>query len=142
VLGAFALSLDHSFAKADDQAPATDPPSPLAVKVEHRVQEGLVKPLADQEANTSRFSRMRPPPHESRVRVTQTTETLDKAGRPFVAFAVDARFGADWHENDIVGCAYTKTGELFVKRGDGYRPASFLLGKNADPVSGVCEPRT
>jgi hypothetical protein len=73
------------------------------------------------------------------VRVLQTTATLDKGGRPFVPFAVDVRFGSEWHENDIVGCAYTGSGNLYVKKGDAYRPASFLLGKNDDPVAGVCE---
>ena len=65
--------------------------------------------------------------------------TLDADGRPFVPFAVDVRFGADWHENDIVGCAYTGSGNVYVKRGDEYRPASFLVGKNDGPVSGVCQ---
>jgi hypothetical protein len=74
------------------------------------------------------------------VRVVQTTATLDKTGRSFVPFAIDVRFGSEeWHENDVVGCAYTGSGDLFVKRGDAYRPASFLLGKNVDPVAGVCE---
>ncbi len=99
-----------------------------------------MKPLADFESHAHRYSRARPLPRERRVRVTQTTEAFDKAGRPFVAFSVDVRFGAgEWNENDIVGCAYTKTGSLFVKKGDAYRPASFLLGKNADPVPGVCQ---
>jgi hypothetical protein len=96
-----------------------------------------VKPLADLESH--RFSRARPPPRERRVRVPQTTATPDKGGRPFVPFAVDVRFGSEWIENDIVGCAYTGSGDLYVKRGDTYRPASFLLGKNAEPVAGVCE---
>jgi hypothetical protein len=95
-----------------------------------------VKPLADLESH--RFSRARPPPRERRVRAVQTTATLDKSGRPFVPFAIDVRFGSEWHENDIVGCAYTGSGNLFVKRGDTYRPASFLLGKNDAPVSDVC----
>jgi hypothetical protein len=73
------------------------------------------------------------------VRVTQATVSLDKSGRPFVPFAIDVRFGAEWRANDIVGCVYRSTGELFVKRGDSYRPAAFLLGKNVDPVAGVCE---
>jgi hypothetical protein len=107
--------------------------------VQQRVDDGLVKPLAAFEANASRFSRARMPPRERRVRVTQTTATVDKSGRAFMAFAIDVKFGAEWHENDIVGCAYTKSGELFVKRGDAYRPASFLLGKSADPVAGVCQ---
>ena len=74
------------------------------------------------------------------MRVTQTTATLDPSGRAFVPFAIDVRFGEEWHENDIVGCAYPKTGALFVKRGDEYRPAAILLGKSVDPVGGVCVP--
>ena len=56
-------------------------------------------------------------------------------------FAVDVRFGgAEWHENDVLGCSYTQTGALFVKRGDGYRPAEILLGKDADVAPNVCTP--
>jgi hypothetical protein len=73
------------------------------------------------------------------VRVTQATTSVDKNGKAFVPFAVDVRFGGKWNENDIVGCAYEGSGQLFVKRGDAYRPASFLLGKKADPVPNVCE---
>ena len=109
----------------------------MAEWAQRRVEDGLVKPLADLEIHS--FSRARPPPRERRVRVMQTTATLDKAGHSFVSFAVDVRFGSEWHENDIVGCAYRGSGDLFVKRGDAYRPASFLLGKNDDPVPGVCE---
>ena len=54
-------------------------------------------------------------------------------------FAIDVRFGSDWHENDVVGCVYTGSGSLFVKKGDAYRPAAFLLGKDVAPVAGVCE---
>jgi hypothetical protein len=129
-----ALSLVPSFARADE-------PSSPAQQVQQRVEDGLLKPLAEQERNASRFSRSRPIPHERRARVTETAATFDKEGRGYMLFAVDVRFGGgEWHENDIVGCAYMKTGSLFVKRGDTYRPASFLLGKNADPVAGVCEP--
>jgi hypothetical protein len=106
---------------------------------QHRVEDGLLKPLSASEAGRQRFSRARPVPRERRVRVTQTTATLDKNGRAFVSFAIDIRFGAsDWQQNDIVGCAYTGSGDIFVKRGDDYRPAAFLLGKQADPVTGVC----
>lgn len=101
------------------------------------MEERLLKPLAELEGN--RFSRVRPPPRERRVRVLGTTPSRDKSGRPFLAFAVDVRFGSEWHENDIVGCAYPASGDLFVKRGDAYRPAAFLLGKDAAPVAGVCE---
>jgi len=96
-----------------------------------------LQPLAARE--TSRFSRARPPPHERRVRVPQATPSRDKQGREFVAFAVDVRFGGDWQENDIVGCAYRGSGALFVKRGDAYFPAAFLFGKSVDRAPGVCE---
>ena len=75
------------------------------------------------------------------MRVIEATTTPDKNGKHYVPFAIDVRFGgSEWHQNDIVGCAYTGSGELFVKRGDAYRPASFLLGKNAEPVADVCAP--
>lgn len=128
-----ALSLAPSLALADDAAPvkwALD-----------RVQSGLVAPLAKHESERSRFSRSRPPPRERRVRVTQTTESRDKNGRTYLTFAVDSRFGdAEWKENDIVGCVYKSSGEVFVQRGDTYRPAAFLFGKNVEPVPGVCVP--
>jgi hypothetical protein len=142
-LCAFALSLDPSFARAGDPSSDRPPaqPSP-AEQAQRRVEDKLVKPLAEREAKASPFSRARPMPRQRRVRVIETTATLDSAGRPFLSFAIDVRFAfddQDWHENDIVGCVYTKTGDLFVKRGDAYRPASFLLGKKADPVAGVCQ---
>ena len=116
---------------------SADEPS-LVGRVQRRVQEGLVKPLAESES--SRFSRARPPPRERRVRVTAAAGTPDKSGRAFVPFAVDVRFGSSaWRENDITGCVYTATGDLFVKKGDAYRPAAFLFGKNVEPVAGVCE---
>jgi hypothetical protein len=97
----------------------------------------LLKPLATQRTG-SRFSRERPLPRERRMRLTQDQPSLDKQGRAFVSFAVDIRFGDGWRENDILGCVYRKSGEIYVNRGDDYRPASFLLGKKAGPVSGVC----
>jgi len=103
-----------------------------------RVESGLVTPLAQHES--SRFSRGRPPPRERRVRVTDAAPVVDASGRSFLRFAVDVRFGGgEWREADIAGCAYTKTGALYVKRGNEWRPADFLLGKNLDAVTGVCE---
>lgn len=72
------------------------------------------------------------------MRLTRDTPSTDKQGRVFVSFAVDVRFGGEWRPNDIVGCVYRTTGELYVERDDGFRPASFLLGKNLGPVPGVC----
>ncbi|MET0793393.1 MAG: hypothetical protein ABW061_17865 [Polyangiaceae bacterium] len=105
---------------------------------QHRVETAILKPLAERAG--SRFSRSRPPPHERRVRITQTALSRDKQNRDFLPFAVDVRFGAGaWQQDDIVGCAYRATGNLFVKRGDAYFPAALLLGKKVDPVAGVCQ---
>ena len=126
-----ALSLAPSLASADEPS--------LAAQTQVRVEEGLVKPLIAQEANVSRFSRARRPPSERRVRVTQTAASTDKAGRSFMAFAVDVKFrGGEWRADDMVGCAYTK-GDIFVKTGDTYRPAAFFLAKPAEPVTDVCQ---
>lgn len=125
-----ALSLLPSLASADDPAPVE--------WAQQRVEAGIVQPLAARAG--SRFSRSRPPPHQRRVRITQTTLTRDKQGREFVSFAVDVRFGGgDWQQNDIVGCAYRATGSLFVKRGDDYFPAAFLFGKAVAAVADVCQ---
>jgi len=110
--------------------------SSLAQWAQQHVEAGLLKPLAER---SSRFSRSRPPPHESRVRVTQTTLSRDKQGREFVSFSVDVRYGTgDWHADDIVGCAYRASGSVFVKSGEVYFPASRLLGKRVDAAPGVC----
>ena len=127
----FALLLGPSSASADD---------PPAAAVQRRVEKGLLEPLALKEKERSRFSRARMPPQERRVRVTQAAVTLDASGRPYMAFAVDVRRGTEWQENDVVGCAYTQSGALFVKRGDEYRPAEILLGKNAAVAPNVCMP--
>lgn len=106
-------------------------------RAQRRIEEGLVKPLA--EIESSRFSRARPPPRERRVQVLDSTEIFDKNGGLFLRFAIDVRFGSEWREKDIVGCVYTRSGALFVKKGDSYRPAAFLLGKNVEPVAGACD---
>jgi hypothetical protein len=126
---AFALSSLPSLAPADEPT--------IAERAQLRVETALVKPLAERES--SRFSRSRPPPRERRVRITSSTLITDKSGRAFLPFAIDVRFGSDWRENDIVGCVYTPNKDVFVKRGDAYRPVKFLLGENLDPVPGVCE---
>ena len=101
-----------------------------------RVDEGLVKPLSERQER--KFSRSRPPPVERRIRVLSTTARVDESGRRFVPFAVDVRFGEEWRDH-IAGCVYQGSGDIFVKNGDGYRPAAFLLGKDLAPVAGVCE---
>ena len=128
----FILPFVPSLAWADEPA--------LVTWTKRRVDEGIVKALVKRESSRSRFSRDRPPPHERRVRVPQTTASSDKAGREFVPFAIDIRWGdGEWQQDDIVGCAYRKSGDLLVKVGDAYRPAAFLLGKDVQPVAGACE---
>lgn len=100
------------------------------------VERQLVKPLAEQRSS---FSRRRPPPRESRVRVLQEAAATDSQNRAFLPFAVDIRYGDEWRE-DITGCVYREGSKIFVKRGNEYRPAAYLLGENVEPVAGVCEP--
>ena len=115
---------------------AADPS--LVEWAEHRVQVGIVQPLA--ERGGSRFSRSRPPPHERRVRITRAALSRDKHGREFVPFSVDVRFGAgDWQRDDIVGCAYRASGNLFIQRGEAYFPAALLLGKKVEALPGACQ---
>jgi len=106
---------------------------------QRRVDEGIIKRLAEKNARRSKFSRSMPVPVERRARVTQTATSVDKRGREFLTFAVDIRYGQQWRENDVVGCVYRPTGDLFVKVGDEYRPAAYLLGRDVGPVAGVCE---
>jgi len=114
-----------------------DEPS-LVEWAQHRVETGIVQPLAERAG--SRFSRSRPPPRERRVRITQATLSRDKQGREFVPFSVDVRFGAgDWQRDDIVGCAYRASGNLFIQRGDAFFPAALLLGKKVEALPGACQ---
>jgi len=73
------------------------------------------------------------------VRITDAALTRDKQGRDFMPFAIDVRFGGNWRENDVTGCVYRASGNLFVKSGDAYFPAALLLGKDVQPVVGVCQ---
>jgi hypothetical protein len=127
------LSLVQSLAWADEPS--------LVEWAKRRVDTGLVKPMVEKEDGRKKFSRSRPPPKERRVRVTRESTMLDSHGKAYVPFAIDVRFVSDeWQENDVTGCAYRESGALFVKIGDEYRPAAFLLGKSVKPVPGVCEP--
>jgi hypothetical protein len=129
-MSAFVLSFVPSLASADDPA--------LVTWAQQRVEAGLVKPLAARPSN--RFSRVRPRPHQSRVRITQVTLSRDTQGREFVPFAIDVRFGSEeWRQNDTVGCVYRRSGALYVLLNDSYYSATLLLGKPAEPVRGVCQ---
>lgn len=129
-LCAFVLSLAPSFALADEPPPAQ--------WAQRRVEEGVVKPLQKQDDERSTMSRVRRPPHERRVRVTDKAVTYDKSGAAFMAFAVDVKYGDKWKQGDVVGCVYKESGNLYIKKGDAYRPLAFLLGQNVPPIPGVC----
>lgn len=138
-LCAFTLAFVPSF--APPEAWAETPPaatSEAASDARRRVEEELIKPLAEKDKQRPKFTRARPPPAERRVRVTAAAPSSDKAGHAFMPFAIDVRYGDTWTENDIVGCTYAKAGTVFVKSGDEYRPAGILLGKSAAPVPDVC----
>jgi hypothetical protein len=114
------------------------------------VSNELLQPLAEKERNRGRFSRARLPAQERRVRILDEQARKDTRGNAFVAFAVDARHGvraaaaaddASWRKATITGCVYLDSGEIFVKKGDQYRPAAFLLGKKLQAAAaGTCEP--
>jgi len=130
----FAPTLLASPAAAEE--PHADAKSATAV-----VQRVLVKPLAAKEDDQSRFSRARLPAQERRVRVDGELHK-DASGKEYLTFAVDARHGllpADsqegWRRDAIVGCVYVDGGDVFVKSGDKFRPAAFLLGKNVKPAA-------
>jgi hypothetical protein len=65
-----------------------------------------------------------------------------------VRFAVDARHGfgtadgdAPWRLADITGCVYLDRSQVFIKKGDEYRPAALLLGKNVKAAAETtCQP--
>lgn len=118
------------------------PPPEVAVagakEAEARVKSGLIDPLAAKEREQSKFSRARLPAQERRVRLDETPHT-DANGAVFYTFAVDARHGIraegeGWRLAAVTGCAYA-SGELFVKNGERFRPAAFLLGKNLKPAA-------
>ncbi len=62
----------------------------------------------------------------------------DKKDRAFMAYAIDVRYGNEWQQNDLVGCAYRGSGNVYVKLGNEYRLASFLLGTDVEPVPDAC----
>jgi hypothetical protein len=104
------------------------------------VHEKLIQPLAAKERDQSKFSRARLPPAERRVRLLDDKPQQDSAGEAFYAFAVDARHGwgdddeANWSKNAITGCVYPGRGEVFIKRGNAYHPATAAVGKKTKPA--------
>jgi hypothetical protein len=104
-----------------------------------RVEVGVIKELAQKDSKRSKFSRSRPPPAERRARIVASSPSYDKGGLAFAPYAVDARWGDEWQNGDVVGCVYKDSGNLYVKLGDEFYPVSILLGEGGEKVSGVCE---
>ena len=114
------------------------------------VSHDLVQPLAAKEDKQGRFTRGRLPPQERRVRILDEKPRKDADGVAFMRFSVDSRFGyaaktsddeARWQRDTITGCVYLERNQVFVKKGDSYRPAAFLLGKKVKAAAeSTCEP--
>jgi hypothetical protein len=118
---------------------AAEGASPEARSAQALVGRDLIQPLAAKERNQPRFSRASLPAQARRVRILDQQPRKDADGRGFVRFAVDARFGlgepeagddSRWRRDAITGCVYLDRSQVFVERGDQFRPAAFLLGKN------------
>lgn len=133
VLSSFVL-LSSVVASAEEPARAT---------VAANLQQQLVAPMAQKDAERSRFSRARRPAADYRARVLDTPPARDARGRTFFAFALDQRReGKDWTDM-YVGCVYPDDGSAFVRRGDVYSEAAALLGKKTEQApAGVCSAAT
>jgi hypothetical protein len=132
---------------ADQVAKAPGAKSAQAQVAGALVRSKLTEPLAEKEANRSRFSRARLAAQERRVRILDEQPRKDTAGDAFVRFAVDARHGyrsadeAGWELAAITGCVYLEHNQVFVKTGDEFRPAAILLGKNVKAAAdSTCNP--
>lgn len=139
---------------AEPTAASGSPPaakSPEAKAAVALVGSELMQPLARKESKVSKFSRARLPPEERRVRILDEQPRKDTEGNAFVRFAVDESHGfytganADesrWQQDIITGCVYLDRSQVFVKRGDEYRPAAFLLGKKLKAAAeSTCRPQ-
>jgi hypothetical protein len=100
------------------------------------VKERLLEPL---EARRGGFSRGGRPARELRIRVSPVEK--DPGGRQYLPFSVDERTATGWREAYVLGCVYRANAKMFVLVGDEYYPAAMLLGEDAKPVRGVCEPK-
>lgn len=81
------------------------------------------------------------------MRVLGDKPQHDSAGETFVTFAVDARNGwgdsteANWKKATITGCVYTGRGDVFIKRGNAFHPATAALGKKTKAApDATCHP--
>ena len=150
----FALLTLASLASATPPAAEGAQPNEVTPAAKSIVQKELTKPLAAKEEARSRFSRAILPAQARRIRVLDEQLKKDAKGHAFVTFAVDARHGygvsddeeakeSAWRKDTIVGCVYADSGEVFVKKGDEFRPASIMLGKKTKPAAKhICQSET
>ncbi len=125
------------------------PPEPddsVSAPIRSMVEKVLLKPLAAKEQRQSRLSRAMLPATARRVRVLDAAPQKDSEGKRFVTFAVDVRHGWDldgeegpdqarWQANEITGCGYPESGEVFIKRKGDYYGAAMLLGKKTNAAA-------
>jgi hypothetical protein len=114
------------------------------------VSHDLIQPLAAKEERDRRFTRAALPPQARRVRILDEKPRKDAQGVAFMRFSIDARFGyvrpsgeedSQWRPNTITGCVYLERDQVFVKKGDSYRSAAFLLGKKVKAAAeSTCAP--
>ncbi len=142
--------------------PPEVPPAVTAAKA--AIEKDLVTPLTVKERKQSRMTRSRQPAMARRIRVLGHEPSKDAAGKAFLSFAVDAKYGFDpmdeeliadpalakklsaaekeeknWQKDAITGCLYPDSGEIFVNRGGTWYPGTILLGKKGPkPAEGVC----
>jgi hypothetical protein len=147
-LSMLALLLFSHTTFAEPTAASGSPPAAKTAQArtaEALVSRELIQPLVAKESKRSKFSRAAMPADERRVRILDEQASQDAQGNAFVRFAVDARHGWDdesrWSLATITGCAYLDRSQVFVKRGEEYRPAAFLLGKNVKAAAETtCQP--
>jgi hypothetical protein len=152
-LSLLALLLFSHTTFAEPTAASGSPPeakTAQAKTAQALVSRELTQPLAAKESQRSRFSRAAAPQRQLRVRILDEQPSKDAQGIAFVRFAVDARYGfrapgdddgSGWRLDTFVGCAYPDRSQVFVKKGDEYRPAAFLLGKNVKAAAETtCQP--
>lgn len=116
---------------ADPSVPATSATSATSAKA--AVEKALTQPLAEREAERSRFSRAAIPARQRTVRIVDPSAHLDLRGAEFIAFTIDEQRGRQHvlSKDALTGCVYPKSGAVFVKRGDAHYPAGLLLGKTS-----------
>jgi hypothetical protein len=142
VLATLPARLSAAEVAPGDGSFATPPPPVATVPASEApastlVRRVLLEPLAIKDREASKFTRGRLPARERRVRLPDPGPVRDARGQAFVRFAIDELRGLGhdelvdgWELAVISGCAYLDRGEVFVQKGEEFRPAALLLGKH------------